>query len=277
MQKWININGRLMDLSEPKVMAIINVTTDSFARHCTNISEAEVLRWAAEALSEGADILDIGGCSTRPGSVPPSEEEEWRRVKLAVSAIRREWPDAVLSVDTWRAMVARRAVEEYQVNIINDISGGLFDEQMFDTVASLRVPYILTHTRAKPEVMQQCTDYEDLLSEVVDFLQKRTNQLHRMGVKDIIIDPGFGFSKNVEQNYCLLRNLDCLQVLGLPFLAGISRKSMITKVLDITPDEALNGTTALHMLALEKGASILRVHDVKEAKQLINLYKHYAV
>ena len=276
MQKMINIKGTLMDFATPKVMAIINVTTDSFARHCTNITEAEILRWAAEALSEGADILDIGGCSTRPGSVPPSEEEEWRRVRLAVTAIRREWPEAVLSVDTWRASVARHSVEQ-GVDIVNDISGGQFDERMFETIADLRVPYILTHTRAKPDVMQQFTDYDDLMSEILGFLQERVDMLHRMGVKDVILDPGFGFSKTTEQNYTLLRNLNCLGVLGLPILAGLSRKSMITKVLDISPDEALNGTTALHMLALQNGADILRVHDVKEAKQVITLYKQYAI
>jgi len=276
MQKMINIKGTLMDFATPKVMAIINVTTDSFARHCTNITEAEILRWAAEALSEGADILDIGGCSTRPGSVPPSEEEEWRRVRLAVTAIRREWPEAVLSVDTWRASVARQAVEQ-GVEIVNDISGGQFDERMFETIADLRVPYILTHTRAEPDVMQQFTDYDDLMSEILGFLQERVDMLHRMGVKDVILDPGFGFSKTTEQNYTLLRNLNCLGVLGLPILAGVSRKSMITKVLDVSPDEALNGTTALHMLALQNGADILRVHDVKEAKQVITLYKQYAI
>ena len=277
MQKTININGQLMDLTSPKVMAIINVTTDSFARHCTNITEAEVLRWAAEALSEGADMLDIGGCSTRPGSSAPTEEEEWRRVRLAARAIRREWPDTVLSVDTYRASVARRAVEECGVDIINDISGGQFDDQMFQTVADLRVPYILTHTRAMPDTMQQHTDYQDLMSEVLGYLQERVDRLHRMGVADIILDPGFGFAKTVEQNYELLRKMDTLKALGLPILAGLSRKSMIFRPLGITPDEALAGTIALQMLALTNGANILRVHDVKEAKQIITLYNHYAV
>ena len=266
-----------MDLTAPKVMAIINVTTDSFARHCTNISEAEILRWAAEALSEGADILDIGGCSTRPGSTAPEEEEEWRRIRLAVTAIRREWPDIVLSVDTYRATIAKRTVLDYGVNIINDISGGQFDKDMFQTVADVHVPYILTHTRAKPDTMQQHTDYSDLMSDILHYLQERVDTLHRLGVADIIIDPGFGFAKTVEQNYELLRKLEYLKVLGLPILAGLSRKSMITNVLQITPDEALNGTTALHMLALAGGANILRVHDVKEAKQVITLYNHYAV
>lgn len=277
MQKTINIKGRLLDLSAPKVMAIINVTTDSFARHCTNITEAEVLRWAAEALNEGADILDIGGCSTRPGSTAPSEEEEWRRVRLAASAIRREWPETILSVDTYRASVARRAVEEQGVDIINDISGGQFDDRMFETVADMHVPYILTHTRAMPDTMQQHTDYADLMNEVLDYLQERVDALHRMGVADIILDPGFGFAKTTEQNYELLRKMEYLKVLGLPILAGLSRKSMITRPLGITPDEALTGTVALQMLALVNGANILRVHDVKEAKQVITLYNYYAV
>ena len=253
MQKTININGRLMDLTTPKVMAIINVTTDSFARHCTNITESEILRWAAEALSEGADILDIGGCSTRPGSTAPSEEEEWRRVRLAASAIRREWPEAILSVDTYRASVARRAVEEQGVSIINDISGSQFDDKMFEVVAGMHVPYILTHTRALPETMQQHTDYSDLMSEVLGYLQERVDTLHRMGVADIILDPGFGFAKTTEQNYELLRKLEYLKVLGLPILAGLSRKSMITRPLNISPDEALQGTIALQMLALCNG------------------------
>lgn len=266
-----------MDFTSPKVMAIINVTPDSFARHCTNITETEILRWAAEALSEGADILDIGGCSTRPGSTPPTEEEEWRRVRLAAYAIRREWPDVVLSVDTYRASVAQRAVREYGVNIINDISGGQFDKDMFRTVADMHVPYILTHTRAKPDTMQQQTDYSDLISDILSYLQERIDTLHQLGVADIIIDPGFGFAKTTEQNYELLHKLHHFQVLGLPILVGLSRKSMITNVLHITPDEALNGTTALHMLALAGGANILRVHDVKEAKQVITLYNQYAV
>jgi len=277
MQTTLNINGKLMDLSIPKIMAIINVTLDSFVRHCTNITEAEVLRWAAEALSEGADILDIGGCSTRPGSCPPTEEEEWRRIRLATAAIRREWPEAVISVDTYRASVARHAVQDYGVNIINDISGGQLDENMFPTVAELHVPYILTHTRANPATMQEHTHYDNLMSEILAYMQERVDTLHRMGVADVIIDPGFGFAKTLEQNYEILRKLAYLKVLGLPVLAGLSRKSMITKALDIPAEEALNGTTALHMLALANGADILRVHDVKEAKQLVTLYKHYGI
>ena len=220
-------------------------------------------------------MLDLGGCSTRPGSEPVSEEEEWRRIRLAASAIRREWPETILSVDTYRAAVARKAVEECGVNIINDISGGTMDPDMFATVAELQTPYILTHMRGTPATMQQFTDYGNLISEVLAFLQEKVDQLHRLGVKDIILDPGFGFAKTVEQNYELLRKLHYLHALGLPILAGLSRKSMIYKALNCTPQDALNGTTALHMLALEQGATILRVHDVKEAKEAIILHKYY--
>ena len=275
LQKTINTGGWLLDLSTPKVMAIVNVTTDSFATHCTNITETEVLRVAAKALQEGADVLDLGGCSTRPGSESPDTQEEWRRIRLAASAIRREWPEVVLSVDTYRAEVAKRAVEEYGVNIINDVSGGSLDPQMFETVSRLRVPYILTHMRGTPANMGTLTDYEDLMSDILAYFQERVNRLHCLGVKDIIIDPGFGFAKTTEQNYELLAQMRFLQVLDLPILTGLSRKSMIQKVLNVSADESLNGTTALHMLALQQGATLLRVHDVKEAKQVITLYNYY--
>ena len=274
-QKSVNIGGKLMDLSKPKVMAIVNVTTDSFAQHCTNITEAEILRFAAKALQEGADILDLGACSTRPGAPEVPEQEEWRRLHLALSAVRREWPEAIVSVDTYRASIARQAAQDFQIDLVNDISGGQFDPQMFPTMAQLRIPYILTHTRAKPQEMQLHTQYENLMSELLAYFQSRVDELHRIGVKDVIIDPGFGFSKTLEQNYEILRKLRYLSVLGLPILAGISRKRMIYEALGTSPDEALNGTTALHILALQNGASILRVHDVKQAKEVIKLYSLY--
>ena len=274
-QKSVNIGGKLMDLSKPKVMAIVNVTTDSFAQHCTNITEAEILRFAAKALQEGADILDLGACSTRPGAPEVPEQEEWRRLRLALSAVRREWPEAIVSVDTYRASIARQAAQDFQIDLVNDISGGQFDPQMFPTMAQLRIPYILTHTRAKPQEMQLHTQYENLMSELLAYFQSRVDELHRIGVKDVIIDPGFGFSKTLEQNYEILRKLRYLSVLGLPILAGISRKRMIYEALGTSPDEALNGTTALHILALQNGASILRVHDVKQAKEVIKLYSLY--
>lgn len=274
-QLSLHIGDKLHILERPLVMGIINVTPDSFACHCTNITEAEILKSAAKAIQEGADILDLGGCSTRPGAEMVSEEEEWRRIHLAASAIRREWPEAVLSVDTFRASIARKAVDVCNVDIINDISGGTMDADMFATVADLQTPYILTHMRGTPATMQEHTHYNHLISDVLAFLQERTDELHQLGVKDVIIDPGFGFAKTTEQNYELLRKLHYLRALGLPILVGLSRKSMIYKALNCTPQEALNGTTALHMLALEQGASILRVHDVKEAKEAITLYTYY--
>lgn len=273
MNYSLNIQGRLWELERPVVMAIVNVTPDSFATRCVNMTEVEVLRQAAKAVQEGADWLDVGGCSTRPGSESPDLEEEWRRVSLALTAIRREWPEAVVSVDTYRSEVARRAVEEYGADIINDVSGGQMDEDMFATVARLGVPYILTHTRGTPATMSGLTDYQDLISELLAYFQERVDRLHRLGVRDIILDPGFGFAKTLEQNYEVLRKLHCLRVPGLPLLAGLSRKSMIQKALGVSAEEALNGTTALNMVALQEGANILRVHDVKEAREVVTLYE----
>jgi len=270
----INIGKEIWEFSTPQIMAIINITPDSFAVSCKSMSEKEVLECAEKALSEGASILDLGGYSTRPGAEEVSAEEEWHRIDMAAGWIRKEWPDALLSIDTFRADVARKAVEKHGANIINDISGGDIDPDMFATVAELGTPYILTHMRGTPQTMQQLTQYDHFMQEIVDFFQKKTDQLHRMGVKDIILDPGFGFAKTREQNFELLRKMRYLEALNLPILAGISRKSMIYKTLDITPSEALNGTTALHMAALIEGASILRVHDVKEAKQTITLYQN---
>ena len=266
-QNTLHIGDQLLEIDHPLVMGIINVTPDSFACHCTSITEAAVMTEAAKALNEGADILDIGGCSTRPGYEPVSEEEEWRRVRIGLSAIRKHWPEAIVSVDTFRASVARKSVEQFGANIINDISGGDLDADMFATVASLRVPYIITHAR-------EIGDH-DVISEVVGVLQEKADTLHRLGVRDLIVDPGFGFGKTLEQNYELLRKLHYLQALELPVLVGVSRKSMIYRALGITPGEALGGTIALNTLALENGAAILRVHDVKEAKQLTTIYSYY--
>lgn len=271
----LNIGGRLTDLSQPQVMAIINVTPDSFAVSCSSLQEDEIVRCAEKALADGADMLDIGGYSTRPGAMEVSAEEEWRRVEMALRAIRKRWPETIISVDTFRASVARQAVRQYGADIINDISGGELDSTMFQTIADLHVPYILMHMRGTPATMQQMTDYTDLMSDMLAYFQQKTDQLHRLGVRDVILDPGFGFAKTLEQNYQLLRQMSLFKQLNLPILAGLSRKSMIYKALGITPQDALNGTTALNMLALENGANILRVHDVKEAKQTITLYTHY--
>jgi len=248
-----------MSLDTPKVMGIVNATPDSFAFSCTNISEAEILGFAAKAVNEGADILDIGACSTRPGSEPVDEAEEWRRLKVALKAIRGVYPEAIVSVDTFRASIARRAVEEFGADIINDVSGGK-DAQMFATVAELGVPYILTHNRV-PE--------SDVVADVIDFFVQKADELHKLGVKDVIADPGFGFGKTCEENWELLGKMKDLQMVQLPLLAGISRKSMICKLLATTPqaESALRGTIAANLTALENDASILRVHDVKEAKE----------
>ncbi len=258
----INIKGKLFSLAQPRLMAIINATTDSFAFSCTNISEAEVLVMAANALSEGADILDVGACSTRPDSTPVDEIEEWRRLKIALKAIRSTYPDAIVSVDTFRASVARRAVVEFGADMINDISGGI--GEMFTSVAQLGVPYILTHNAP-------VNDQLPVSVQVIDNLITKVDELHRLGVKDVIIDPGFGFNKNVEQNIELLHHLRDLEIIGLPILVGLSRKSMLYKPLGVEPtsDEALAATLEANKLALANGASILRIHDVKQHKQLI--------
>ena len=267
----------LLGLDKPVVMAILNITPDSFVPSTRlletpsnspllkgeNWDEERVLAQAERALAEGAAILDIGGYSTRSGAAEVSEAEEWRRVALALGAIRQRFPEAVVSVDTFRPEVARRAVDEYEADIINDISGGC--EEMYEAVAERHVPYVLMHMRGTPKTMQQMTDYEDIMSEMMAYFQSRIDRLHRMGVADVIVDPGFGFAKTVEQNYEVLRRMQEFEALGCPLLAGLSRKSMFYKPLGITPEEALNTTTAANMLALERGASILRVHDVRAA------------
>lgn len=269
---YINVNGRLMDLSVPRVMGILNVTPDSFFAASRTFSETEVARRAEQLLADGADIIDIGGYSTRPGAAEVSPGEEWARLSLGLEAVRAVSAEAVVSVDTFRADVARRCVEEYGVAIVNDISGGELDADMFPTVAALGVPYILMHMQGTPQTMQQAPHYDDVLREVILYLARKVQQLRELGVRDIILDPGFGFGKTVDDNYRLLACLDELALFGLPVLAGISRKSMICRVLDITPDQALNGTTVLNTLCLTKGARILRVHDVRPAVEAVRLF-----
>lgn len=269
---YINVNGRLMDLSVPRVMGILNVTPDSFFAASRTFSETEVARRAELLLADGADIIDIGGYSTRPGAAEVSPGEEWARLSLGLKAVRAVSAEAVVSVDTFRADVARRCVEEYGVAIVNDISGGELDADMFPTVAALGVPYILMHMQGTPQTMQQAPHYDDVLREVILYLARKVQQLRELGVRDIILDPGFGFGKTVDDNYRLLACLDELALFGLPVLAGISRKSMICRVLDITPDQALNGTTVLNTLCLTKGARILRVHDVRPAVEAVRLF-----
>ncbi|WP_258101226.1 dihydropteroate synthase [Marinoscillum pacificum] len=266
----INIQGTLMDLSTPKVMGIINVTPDSFFSGSRKESEADVLRQAEKMISEGAEILDIGGYSTRPGAAEVTNEEEINRVCGPIEAISKQFPDIQISIDTFRADVATAAVGS-GASIVNDISAGLLDAQMLETVGKLKVPYIAMHMRGTPQTMKELTSYDDLLKEVMQYFSERIAKCKEAGIKDIIVDPGFGFAKTIEQNYYLLNSVDYLKQLGLPLLIGVSRKSMIYKVLNIEPEAALNGTTVLNTLALLKGASILRVHDVKEAVEAVKL------
>ncbi|HSI91604.1 MAG TPA: dihydropteroate synthase [Adhaeribacter sp.] len=255
----------------PVVMGILNVTPDSFFAGSRTFSEKTVLQRAEKLLSEGAAILDIGGYSSRPGATDIPAAEEKNRIVPAIKSIVQEFPDAIISADTFRADVAEAAVGAGAA-IINDISGGTLDGKMFATTAALQVPYILMHMRGTPQTMQQLTQYQALLPEMLAYFAGKVAALRALGVNDIIIDPGFGFAKTVEQNYQVLQNLEAFRMLALPLLAGMSRKSMTYKTLGIAPEEALNGTTALNMLALTKGAKLLRVHDVKEAVQTIKLF-----
>lgn len=267
----VNIQGKLLDLSTPQVMGILNVTPDSFYADSRKQTEEAISERANQILAEGGSIIDLGAYSSRPGAADVSTEEEMERLARALRIIRSEHPGAIVSIDTFRAEVAERCVVEYGADIINDISGGEMDDRMFDTVARLNIPYILMHMKGTPQTMQQNPQYEDVTSEVMQYFGRKVDQLHDMGVNDIILDPGYGFAKTLDQNYELFRNQHILQELNLPILVGISRKSMIYKLLGTTPQEALNGTTVLHTLALQQGANILRVHDVREAVETIKI------
>ena len=268
----INIGGKLMDLSEPKVMGILNVTPDSFYGASRMVSDDEIAARTAQILDEGASIIDIGAYSSRHGAADVPEEEEMRRLRRGLSIIRRIDPDAVVSVDTFRADVARMCVEEFGVAIINDISAGELDPEMFRTVASLGVPYIMMHMRGTPQNMQDAPTYGNLMKDMLMYFADRIQRMRDMGQKDIIVDPGFGFGKTLEHNYELFKHLEDFKIFGLPLLVGISRKSMIYKLLDTTPEHALNGTTVLNTIALQKGANILRVHDIKACAEAIKIF-----
>lgn len=267
----INIGGRLVSLGEPQVMGILNVTPDSFFATSRCRSEEEIRQRVCRMRCEGATMVDIGAYSSRPGAEEVTHEEELRRLLPAIHLVREEWPEAIISVDTFRAEVARRAIEA-GADIVNDISGGEMDPDMFDTIAQLHVPYILTHMQGTPQNMQQAPHYDNLMCQVFRSLGERVETLHEMGVADIIIDPGFGFGKTLAQNYEMMARLGEFRLLGCPILVGISRKSMIYRLLDSTPEQSLNGTTALNTIALMNGANILRVHDVKEATEAIKIY-----
>ena len=269
--RYINVNGRLMDLSEPQVMGILNVTPDSFYAGSRAETEQDIIRRLHQIMDEGASIVDIGGYSSRPDAEHISAEEEMNRLRNGLEIIRKHRPEVVVSVDTFRADVARMCVEEYGAAIINDISAGQMDGQMFTTIARLGVPYIIMHMKGTPQDMQVNPQYGHFLKEVFYYFSEKVQRLRDLGVKDIIIDPGFGFGKTLEHNYELMNHLEEFSLFELPLLVGVSRKSMIHKLLDITPQEALNGTTVLNSVALLKGADILRVHDVKEAVESVRI------
>lgn len=268
----LSVGGRLIDLSAPLVMGIVNVTPDSFFSGSRNTTEADVRRRVEEAVGEGAQMLDLGGYSSRPGAADVSPDEESERVALGMRIIRETDPEIPVSVDTFRASVVERVVERFGAVIVNDISAGELDPLMIPTVARLKLPYIAMHMRGTPDTMHQQTGYEDVTADVIRYFSHKVDELAAAGIDDIVVDPGFGFAKTVEQNFEMLGRLSDFRILGRPVLAGISRKTMIWKTLGITPEEALTGTTALHWECLRQGASILRVHDVKEAVEVVRLY-----
>ncbi|MDR0799769.1 MAG: dihydropteroate synthase [Dysgonamonadaceae bacterium] len=267
-----NIKGVLMDFSSPKVMGILNITPDSFFQASRKQTEKEIAERVQQMVSEGADLIDVGGYSSRPSATFVSEQEEIERLRYGLGILFREAPGAIVSVDTFRSEVAKICVEEYGAAIINDISGGELDTQMFDTVAKLQVPYILMHMRGTPQTMMENTQYDNLMQEILLYFSKKINELHQKGVNDIWIDPGFGFSKTTDQNYEVLQNLEQFGIFELPVFVGLSRKTMIREVIQTPAEDALTGTIALNMFALTQGANILRVHDVKEAVQTVRIY-----
>ncbi|MDA9126555.1 dihydropteroate synthase [Flavobacteriaceae bacterium] len=268
----LNCNGQLIDLNTPKVMGILNITPDSFYDGGRFKDEKSILTQVDKLLKEGATFIDIGAYSSRPGADFVSENEELKRLIPIVNAVVKTFPESIISVDSFRSRVIKSAVETGAA-MVNDISGGQLDPLMFEVVGALDVPYIMMHMRGTPQTMQQMTDYSDVIKEVYSYFSKRIELAKTHQIKDVILDLGFGFSKTLEQNFELLGMLDYYKNLNLPILAGVSRKSMIYKTLNTTADQALNGSTALHMVALQKGAKLLRVHDVKEAMECIQLYE----
>ena len=271
-QSTINCKGRLLDLTQPIVMGILNMTPDSFYDGGQYNRIDSALHLAEKMINQGADVLDVGGMSSRPGAEVISEEEEIRRVFPVIKKLNEEFPETILSIDTVHASVLREAVAA-GASMANDISAGSLDPKYFSMLAEMKIPYILMHMKGRPENMQDQPEYDDIATEILDFFIEKVGFLRELGVVDIILDPGFGFGKTVEQNYELLNKMHVFKILGLPLMAGISRKSMIYKVLKNSANEALNGSTALHMVALQQGAKILRVHDVKEARETISLFQ----
>lgn len=273
--KSIQIKGTLISLQSPLVMGILNITPDSFYAGSRKQTEAEINKRIETILREGGQIVDVGGYSSRPDAADVSPEEEMDRLAFALNILQAHYPDTIVSIDTFRADIARRCVEEYGAAMINDIAGGELDADMFRTVADLQVPYIMMHMRGTPQTMQQYTTYDHLIVDIRKYFADKVYQLQLMGVNDIILDPGFGFSKTLDQNYQLMHYLKEFTIFELPMLVGISRKGMIYKLLETTPSDSLNGTTVLNTLALLNGADILRVHDVKEAVEVVRLVDKY--
>lgn len=269
--KSLNVNGRLLELSTPQIMGILNVTPDSFYAGSRMQTKADIAARARQILDEGATIIDIGAYSSRPNAEHISSEEEMKRLHTALEILNRNHPEAIISVDTFRADIAERCVNDYGVAIINDIAAGEMDDRMFETVARLGVPYIMMHMQGTPQNMQKEPHYDNLLKEVFMYFAKKVQQLRDLGAKDIILDPGFGFGKTLDDNYELMAHLEEFSIFELPLVAGVSRKSMIYRLFDTSPQEALNGTTILNTVALMKGADILRVHDVREAVEAVKI------
>jgi dihydropteroate synthase len=270
VKKTLNIRGMLYALDSPRIMGIVNLTPDSFYDKSRVQRDEEIVKRVEAMISEGADFIDLGGYSSRPGATHISEQEEWGRLQPAMKVILKNFPDALISVDTFRSSIARKAYEE-GASIINDISGGQLDDRMFKTMSEIRIPYILMHMKGDPRTMNSMTTYDNLFKEMINYFESKIIELKASGVNDIILDPGFGFAKSLDQNYELLKNFTYFEVIGYPLLVGLSRKSMIFKELDVQPSEALNGTIILNTVSLLKRASILRVHDIKEAKEVVNL------
>lgn len=278
INKYINVNGKLLDLSSPKVMGILNLTPDSFYAASRKQTEQDIRIRTRQIIEEGGSIIDVGAYSSRPKAEHITPDEEMRRLRNGLQIINSEYPDAIISVDTFRADVARMCVEEYGVAIINDIAAGEMDENMFQMIARLKVPYIMMHMQGTPQNMQQNPHYENVVKEVMLYFATKIQQLRDLGAKDLIIDPGFGFGKTLEHNYELLEKLESFQLFDLPLLVGVSRKSMIYKLLGGTSEDALNGTSIINTISLLKGANILRVHDVKaasEAVQIVNAMNRF--
>ena len=267
----INCGGELLDLSQPKIMGILNIAPDSFYDGGKYASKEKILERVSTMINDGCDILDIGAYSSRPGAENITSDEELQRLLPVLEIVRTEFPDIIISVDTFRSEIAKKVVADFNVNIINDILSGNMDDKMFETIAELNVPYILMHMKGNPQNMQNNPQYNNVIQELLNYFSEKVEKLKLLGINDIIIDPGFGFGKTVDHNYQILKYLDDFKIFELPVLVGLSRKSMINKILDISSEDALNGTTALNTLALINGANILRVHDVKEAKESIKL------